>query len=137
MVNWLMVSHLILRPIVIPPLTLTTCYPMINIIIIIIIIIILIIIIIITLPIATANNTPSRSHSSASSAGASRNISTNPSTSPRQLDSRGDTAIPNTTADNNSDTPREPPAPRNWRNVLAGNEDAVSMWLRNSRSHRR
>ena len=39
MVNWLMVSHLILRPIVIPPLTLTTCYPMINIIIIIIIII--------------------------------------------------------------------------------------------------
>ena len=38
MVNWLMVSHLILRPIVIPPLTLTTCYPMINIIIIIIII---------------------------------------------------------------------------------------------------
>ena len=37
MVNWLMVSHLILRPIVIPPLTLTTCYPMINIIIIIII----------------------------------------------------------------------------------------------------
>ena len=87
--------------------------------------------------IATANNTPSRSHSSASSAGASRNISTNPSTSPRQLDSRGDTAIPNTTADNNSDTPREPPAPRNWRNVFAGNEDAVSMWLRNSRSHRR
>ena len=39
MVNWLMVSHLILRPIVIPPLTLTTCYPMIIIIIIIIIII--------------------------------------------------------------------------------------------------
>ena len=39
MVNWLMVSHLILRPIVVAALTLTTWYPMINIIIIIIIII--------------------------------------------------------------------------------------------------
>ena len=47
MVNWLMVSHLILRPIVIPPLTLTTCYPMITLFTHLIIITIIIIIIII------------------------------------------------------------------------------------------